>query len=444
MSNSQTKRLKTLRRLATQQGWEVGRSANGHLTWVPPRDGPTITSSSTPSTYGGIRNLENDLKRAGLRLDGSRPTNADAEFETAVEIEKLRATLMEKLQARGSQRPEDFALLLSASPELLMCIASTVDTSKDNKPLTMTCRCGIQKMYLSGFVNHLASCDEAQVSITENLEEMSVDRNMKSPPLRERLSCPECSEWFWVSQPHLLQQHMDREHGKQPCVYCEKWFAVSRGGIVKHMRVCSMRPPEAEPAPVETGYEQRGGARRPDPIVVSTRRPERGGTLSNPPVPAATPVERPAEPVAASVMTAPAPAVANPEPEPHLGAGELDMTHTDHSTRRITYRRPGERVTSKTYHLYEKCPSLPAASEGYKMSDGSWVVATEHVDLDDMMIELLGLNLCRYCERKSKDVPAAQVIAEALATAPEGLSHEELAKTIVTDLIEYGYPMKKR
>ncbi len=54
---------------ARKQGWVLGRNKQGHLTWTSPA-GEVITSSGTPGDSQSVRNLEQNLRAAGLTVNG--------------------------------------------------------------------------------------------------------------------------------------------------------------------------------------------------------------------------------------------------------------------------------------------------------------------------------------------------------------------------------------
>jgi hypothetical protein len=59
------KQIDTLIKSAREQGWTVERGKNNHYKWVSPLGG-FFFSSSTPSDYRAIKNLERDLRSRGF------------------------------------------------------------------------------------------------------------------------------------------------------------------------------------------------------------------------------------------------------------------------------------------------------------------------------------------------------------------------------------------
>lgn len=51
---------------AEKFGFTITPTRNSHYKWYPPNGGPVIFSPSTPSDYRGLKNLEAQLRRAGL------------------------------------------------------------------------------------------------------------------------------------------------------------------------------------------------------------------------------------------------------------------------------------------------------------------------------------------------------------------------------------------
>ncbi len=54
---------------ARKQGWSLGRNKQGHLTWTSPAN-QVVTSSGTPGDSQSVRNLEQNLRAAGLTVNG--------------------------------------------------------------------------------------------------------------------------------------------------------------------------------------------------------------------------------------------------------------------------------------------------------------------------------------------------------------------------------------
>lgn len=60
--------LKQMMKRATMVGWQILRSKNGHLIWLSPCGKFRVVTSSTPSDNRALKNIEADLRRAGLDL----------------------------------------------------------------------------------------------------------------------------------------------------------------------------------------------------------------------------------------------------------------------------------------------------------------------------------------------------------------------------------------
>jgi hypothetical protein len=67
MGTDKRKTLKTLKRAAEAQGWNVTPTKSGHLMWKAPT-GEIITSGSTESDWRAHRNHLARLRRCGLNL----------------------------------------------------------------------------------------------------------------------------------------------------------------------------------------------------------------------------------------------------------------------------------------------------------------------------------------------------------------------------------------
>jgi predicted RNA binding protein YcfA (HicA-like mRNA interferase family) len=59
------KELKVLEKQALNQGWRVLHSKGGHIKWVAP-NGKIVFTSATPSDNRAIKNIQSNLKSAGL------------------------------------------------------------------------------------------------------------------------------------------------------------------------------------------------------------------------------------------------------------------------------------------------------------------------------------------------------------------------------------------
>ena len=63
------KEIKRLIETAKSQGWVVTQARNNHYIWLSPCGQHRVVSSSTPSDRRALKNIEADLRRAGLILD---------------------------------------------------------------------------------------------------------------------------------------------------------------------------------------------------------------------------------------------------------------------------------------------------------------------------------------------------------------------------------------
>lgn len=67
MSSIIPKELRTLAKLAEQQGWEITKTSGGHFRWRGP-DGALVISGSTLSDHRAVKNMQARLRRGGLRI----------------------------------------------------------------------------------------------------------------------------------------------------------------------------------------------------------------------------------------------------------------------------------------------------------------------------------------------------------------------------------------
>ena len=54
-----------LEKQAINQGWRVSQSNGGHVKWLAP-NGKVVFTSSTPSDNRALKNIQSNLKAAGL------------------------------------------------------------------------------------------------------------------------------------------------------------------------------------------------------------------------------------------------------------------------------------------------------------------------------------------------------------------------------------------
>jgi predicted RNA binding protein YcfA (HicA-like mRNA interferase family) len=65
-SNRKVTTLAELFKRLESEGWEIERRKAGHVRLTSPKGGVVFTSSS-PSDFRALRNVERDLKRAGWK-----------------------------------------------------------------------------------------------------------------------------------------------------------------------------------------------------------------------------------------------------------------------------------------------------------------------------------------------------------------------------------------
>lgn len=75
------KDLKEVERKARRQGWDVSRVKNGHMNWISPVDGATITSSTSPSDINAVRALVRDLVDHGYQENPTKQRKAPIQTE---------------------------------------------------------------------------------------------------------------------------------------------------------------------------------------------------------------------------------------------------------------------------------------------------------------------------------------------------------------------------
>lgn len=437
-----SKAINDLIKLAEDQGWEVKRTRNGHIRFLPKdKSMAPVVSSGTHSTTRGLGNLRSDLRRSGLKFpdNAGQVPDSQKERQLAQNVEKLREVVITSADHRNPDSM-DIELLEIADVEMLSLLSLFID---EGGRLQTICACGRQMHRIVGFVRHLANCEKSIADVAQryaalNLPEKEpMKRDMQRPPDRERLDCPECSVWFWVSQPHLHEQHMAGEHGMKKCPYCDEWVRMENGQITKHINSCDKRPegtppvsamvvPVIAPAPSKPARRRSAAAKTTaEPAVGGQQEPSR---TVKPPRNQSTP---PPHPDTEKVNIAPVPSVV-PEAPTELQA--------------FVWRRVGHKVTASVYHLYKDCGMV--ASEGGETGEtiddayGTYA-PVEHVNVDDTMIDLLGLRCCRVCDRRSKKVTVEQIVTEWFHTMDAMRDRTELALQFLIDLADYGYAIKK-
>lgn len=328
MGLSPNKDIKELIQLAQEQGWTIVTSGGGHLAWTPPHD-PTrkISTSSSPSDYQAINNIKRDLKAAGLIVDKNEwkaserkrrqrrqkdlpyyaSNNELLAFWRAEESLRKRMKVPGGLSDAVKQLP-DYRLLSNKEVTELREMLNTCDALPDRK-----CICGTEIASIVGAWKHQQECE---IHLAKQ-QGVPVKRSMKDPPERERIRCPECPEvWFWISQPHLLSQHMAVEHGKQPCPWCHDYFRTNRGGLHRHVNACPKRPENLKLSDAEmVPLGRQAIPPRRDPVTTTDGRVGERGEQS------AFSSDSSDVPVADDVLD-----LTDPQPEPqrapnHNGAG---------------------------------------------------------------------------------------------------------------------------
>lgn len=88
-------------------------------------------------------------------------------------------------------------------------------------------------------------------------KEVPVDRDLTlPPPERERINCPDCPEFFWNTQPHMLDRHLYVTHGKVSCPHCGKMMLST--SLDQHVRESCPAVDEAKrAAAVQEAREKR-------------------------------------------------------------------------------------------------------------------------------------------------------------------------------------------
>ncbi len=431
-----SKVIKDLIALAEGQGWTVIQTKNSHIRFMPKDlSKKPVVASGQPSTRRAVDNLKSQLKQAGLVFPdhaGRSPTQQERRLEE--KSEELRQVVLNSLEhLRPTAR--DYAIIENAEADILALLSLLI---ADDGRIHLNCPCGINMHRLSGYMKHIGSCEEGHADIARRYAELdpevdTVKRDMIHPPDRERLDCPDCPGWFWVSQPHLLEQHMAGEHGMKKCPYCETWHRMEGGQITKHVNSCDERP-EGTP-PVRGMVVPIGSARPPR---AARGQQEVASTRPSPPV-----AQPPAPPPrggqqAPSKTVQPPRNVSTPPPAPG----------TPPALQPFVWRRVGNKVTATTYHLYKDCGMVASDTPGIMVSpgdplDGHEVQAVEHINVDETAIDLLGLRCCRACERRSKKISIEEMVTEWFSTMDEAADRGELALQFLIDLSEYGYKIVK-
>ena len=233
------KSLADLESLAREQDWTIRRLPGGHYEWRSPA-GAIVHVASTPKANGNAyENVKSDLRQAGLILSRADWRKIQRDRRTALaEMQRHRDRLERALINGGFGEYAEY--FEEADDELVLGMIGFVQGTDAMPSLVMKCECGKQSAHPRGFIAHLARCTEHNKPTTDPTEEGDVKRDLRDPPPQEqRIDCPDCGQFYWISQPHLLERHVSEEHGKSRCPYCKHWYIVARGGLTKHMRACS-------------------------------------------------------------------------------------------------------------------------------------------------------------------------------------------------------------
>jgi hypothetical protein len=210
MNNKEIRKLATL---ARTQNWEVERTDGDHYRWIPPSgENPTI-SGGTPGSARAIVNLKNDLKSRGLVFDRNQYRRYQQEVE---------------------EMAEDTIGSLPSAKEVSVLIEMAL-TGKEDRVCEWC-----DKEYVSpvGAAMHRRVCK----SKPDDNEENDVKRNLdEAPPLRDRLTCPLCPFFCWISQPHIMESHLAADHGRGECPHCHENYLITRGGLTKHIASCEKK-----------------------------------------------------------------------------------------------------------------------------------------------------------------------------------------------------------
>lgn len=235
------KSLADLESLAREQHWQINRLPGGHYEWKNPA-GRIVHVASTPKSNGNsYENVKADLRAAGLICNRAEWRRVQREERTRInQMEHLRERLGRAFTLGGW---EPFADALDELDDELVLLFSGFVIGTDEMPsMNMKCPCGKQSAHPKGFITHLGKCPEWNQICTDPTDEGEagdVKRDLREPPPQEqRIDCPDCGQFYWISQPHLLERHVQEEHGKARCPYCKNWFIVARGGLTKHIRAC--------------------------------------------------------------------------------------------------------------------------------------------------------------------------------------------------------------
>ncbi len=322
MSN---KDLTELQRIARDQDWLVERTPGSHFKWSPPDGSAPVITSSTPSDQNIIKTIKSDLSKAGLILDKGEARRLKKKIKLGLVdgvtpdgrvgfdtktlpsfmrpnsplVEWTDEQIFQAVEHMNQTQPTEYADRISALTSrqrkaYAEMMRRAGDYSDDGTVATYwpkTCEtCGYAPdkgdVTLDLYV-HLLSNRDHNPTPPEGMESI-VKRDQINPPARERLNCPFCAEWFWISQPVGLATHAATDHAKAECPYCNKYFSTIKGGLGKHMRTCpaggeqalaaAKVTPNIEPETIKppllavTGTAKRPDNWNPDPCAGGCNR----------------------------------------------------------------------------------------------------------------------------------------------------------------------------
>lgn len=268
------KDLNDLRRIAESQGWTVDETGSGHMKWQPPT-GDYVMTSSTPTDQNIIKTIRKDLETAGLRVDAAaikklRKAVRDGTIEDGIEISALVIEEDDKVDLKRLYNPEVTSddkiieIIQRELPDLWDAVEfSSVrqqvairmirewtpvlyNTGHDYPKICRTCeRTYSDPLGLAMHIFHSEHNHEPLLPDTPDTEYM-VDETDERPPADRRHDCPECPEWFWLSQAAEFDAHTRNEHHIGRCPYCDEFFPVRTGRNLLRDHMATCKPPELE------------------------------------------------------------------------------------------------------------------------------------------------------------------------------------------------------
>jgi hypothetical protein len=285
----------TLQRHAETQYWNVEPTGGDHLKWTPPSGRPFYISSSTPKSQRTLTKVRVALRARGLVLDPEQYKRLWKEAEEQMALEDIpmsNSEIAAIIEVSMADRPDPFCVWHDPPKEFHSLVGAAIHRQHcKNKPK----------------------------------EGDEVKRDMTSPPERERLNCPLCPWYCWISQPHLMGSHLKAEHGKGECPHCNEIFTIAKGGLYRHMEACERKiaARAVEQAPTKEPLFMATLPTAPDPVVTADHRieeyPEVEAAASAPVVPPVVPEPEPVpepDPIPEEAPVARTPAVAAPSTPP--------------------------------------------------------------------------------------------------------------------------------